>query len=102
MDMKSSRHALRLCALLTAAVAGGVLAQARPATPAECHNIASGAERLACYDAVSGRAADTRKEAAPAAQPPAPVAADGTRRPERATTSMIDEAWDFDPVVGPV
>jgi phospholipase A1 len=97
LDMNSLGHALRLCALLTAAVAGGVLAQARPATPAECHNIASGAERLACYDAVSGRPAEPRKEAAPVAQPPAPVAASGTSLPARAKASMIDEAWDFDP-----
>ncbi len=44
------------CAALT------VPAQAQPRALSDCHAIASGAERLACYDAASGRPAAPKAE----------------------------------------
>jgi len=103
-------------ALFIAAVgsASAALAQAAPASAAECHAIAASMERLACYDAVSGRAAEVAKGTAAAATATtstasaAPVAAvDATKRAESSgmapatTISMIDNAWGFDPASAP-
>jgi phospholipase A1 len=79
--------------------AGAALAEVPASSAGDCHAIADGMERLACYDRVSGRAAGAPKEAAPAAQPAAVEPA----RTERAAAvpapkvSLLDEAWDFDP-----
>ncbi len=97
--MKNSNHraALRALCIVAAGSAGAVVAQTSPASLAECRAIESSQARLACYDGVSGRPADARKEASPQVAPPAPVSAGGTPPPNRARASMIDEAWDFDP-----
>ena len=101
-------------ALFIAAVgsASAALAQAAPASAAECHAIAASMERLACYDAVSGRAGEAPRgaatSAAAATASAAPVAAvDATKRAESSgmapatTISMIDNAWGFDPASAP-
>ena len=53
-------------ALFIAAVgsASAALAQAAPSSAADCHAIAASMERLACYDAVSGRAGEAPRGAA--------------------------------------
>ncbi len=89
------------CAALT------VPAQAQPRALSDCHAIASGAERLACDDAASGRPAAPKAEAAPGAAtagggPKASDATDAMSRAvaeetPRAGASIIDSAWDFDP-----
>jgi phospholipase A1 len=87
---------LRALCCAVAVSGGAALAQPLPSTLADCRAIESNQDRLACYDSVSGRTTDMRKESAPAAQPSAAVSAAVTPRPERTKTSMIDEAWDFD------
>lgn len=90
--------------LLAAATAVSGLAHAQPRTPADCHAIASGAERLACYDAVSGRTVDGRPATPPSSPSAAPAAETSDamsravaseQRPAR--VSLIDSAWSFDP-----
>lgn len=88
---------LALTAALIVATVGAAQAQAR--TIADCHAIASNAERLACYDSVSARPA--------AAQPAAPaqgtdfVPQDAMARAvaleaPQAKLSILDTAWGFD------
>jgi len=114
--MNMIKPGARTGALFLAAMgsAGATLVQAAPASTADCHAIAASMERLACYDAVSGRAAEATRgttAAAPAtvatasAASPAPV--DVTRQAESGgtaattTVSMIDNAWGFDPASAP-
>ena len=112
--MKVTKANGRIGALLLAAVgsASAALAQTPPSSAADCRGIAASMERLACYDAVSGRAGDSPKGAAAAATAaPATATAPATSvegmradsdvvaRPT--TTSMIDTAWDFDPASAP-
>jgi len=81
---------------LVAGAAGAALAQTAPPAAASCASIGSDAERLACYDRASGRAAPAARsdEAKPAAAPAAAAAA----APAPGTTrSLIDAAWGFDP-----
>lgn len=93
------------CALL---FAGGAFAQGAAPTIADCHRIESSVERLACYDAASGRAgARSAPPAAAAATPAAPAAANVTtdamsqavakEAASNVAPSMIDASWDFDP-----
>ena len=114
--MNMIKPGARTGALFLAAMgsAGVTLVQAAPAGTANCHAIAASMERLACYDAVSGRAAEASRgttAAAPAtvatasAVSPAPV--DAARQAESGgaaaatTVSMIDNAWGFDPASAP-
>ena len=107
--MKVNEPGGRIGALFLVAVGGAsaALAQAAPSTVADCRGIAASMERLACYDAVSGHAADAPKGTAgtpaAAASPSSPVPrradSDGAARPT--TTSMIDTAWGFDPNSAP-
>lgn len=99
MNMRSSRGLLvGTCTILMAVGAGAVSAQTPAASAQDCHRIVASAERLACYDAVSGRVADGPKEVEPAARP-AEVARDADSPPRVGSPklSMIDEAWGFDP-----
>jgi phospholipase A1/A2 len=103
------RHgaAVLLAAILTSA--GAVSAQSAPPGIAECAAIIDGAERLACYDRVSAQLTAVPPTPVPAAAPfpvvppsevappaemvqvePAPVA-------PAFTSSLIDDAWAFDP-----
>ncbi|MGH6623419.1 MAG: phospholipase A, partial [Burkholderiaceae bacterium] len=98
---------LRFCALLcvTAANPGVSFAQTPPpATPADCHRIADNAERLVCYDTTSGRTASGRPVepvASPSkTAPPAQAEVTNPTSPP-ATTSIIDENWNFDPKSAP-
>ena len=98
--MRSSRGLLLAHITIVMAVgAGAVSAQTPAASLHECHRIVASAERLACYDAVSGRVADARKEVEPAARPAeaAPPGTDGTVRAGSSKLSMIDDYWGFDP-----
>jgi phospholipase A1 len=80
-------------------IAAPTFAQIAPSSIAECAAIGVDAERLACYDRASGRAAAPPPAAdkppsgapAPAAGTPAPVAG-GLRAPP----SLIDSAWGFE------
>src|SRR5688572_9824698 len=93
--MRSSRHGLLIgaCIIVMGGGAGAVSAQTAAASPRDCHRIVISAERLACYDVVSGRVADAPKGVEPAARP-AEVArgADGTLQAGSSTLSMIDES----------
>ena len=83
----ASSHALSILRLVSVvaacacpALVPGALAQTLEPRLADCHVIESAADRLACYDRVSGRtqpAASTKAAAAPA-QSPAPGAAPAT------------------------
>ncbi|MGV0950869.1 MAG: hypothetical protein ACOYB3_09350, partial [Azonexus sp.] len=112
--MKVTKANGRIGALLLAAVssASAALAQTPPSSAADCRGIAASMERLACYDAVSGRAGDSPKGTAVAATAATATAtapatsvegmradSDVVARPT--TTSMIDTAWDFDPASAP-
>jgi phospholipase A1 len=85
--------------VLVASGAGVVQAQTPPASLADCHGIAGHMERLACYDAVSGRAAATPKppDAGQAATPPVPPTTIAQPIAPHPEVSMIDAAWNFDP-----
>jgi phospholipase A1 len=107
-DMNLSDSGARIGALflVTLASTSASMAQAAPSSAAECHGITSSMERLACYDAVSGRAGDApgaTTAAAPAtAASSTPLAAGEAKQAEgggtpTATVSMIDNAWGFDP-----
>jgi phospholipase A1/A2 len=70
-------------------VSGAVLAQAASPSIGECAAIDADAERLACYDRVSGRTA------APVAPDQPPISVPVGKRP--APGSLIDTAWGFEP-----
>ena len=98
--VRAALGAFFVCA--AAGMTGAASAQAR--TAADCHGIASSTDRLACYDAVSGRpaaakAAEPASARAPsaAAGPPDAVASAAAEVAPRAGESMIDSAWDFAP-----
>jgi phospholipase A1 len=113
MNMTKPRARISVLFLAAAGSASASLAQAAPASAADCHAIAASMERLACYDSVSGRAAEATKGIAAAATtttstasaaPVAPV--DAARQAESGGTpptavSMIDNAWGFDPASAP-
>ena len=88
-----------LAAILSAPVTA--LAQTAPPSIAECAAIAADLERLACYDRASGRATAAPPAAEkPAAAEPPPAVAEEPAPPvaaPRATGSLIDTAWGFDP-----
>lgn len=93
---------LALCGAAT--LAGPALAQSAPPALAECAAIAVDAERLACFDRMSGRT--PRPAAAPTADAaaPAPAAADAGAAATTVSTpdapqgtSMFDQAWAFEP-----
>ena len=90
-----------LCAAAGMATVAPALAQ--PRTMADCHAIASSADRLACYDAASGRPASRVADPASAPSPsaaaasPDAVASAAAEVAPRAGESMIDSAWDFAP-----
>ncbi|MGB7535527.1 MAG: hypothetical protein WBM19_07270, partial [Azonexus sp.] len=67
MDMTKPRARIGVLFLAAAGSASATLVQAAPNSAAECHAIAASMERLACYDAVSGRAAEAAKGTAAAA-----------------------------------
>jgi phospholipase A1 len=100
-------HHFRFAIGVLAGAVGGIMgiapAHAQSRAVADCHGIESNAERLACYDAASGRQA-AAKAAAPAAPsapaaaptpPAAPVRAVAESAP-RSGASIIDTMWDFD------
>ncbi|MGA8880244.1 MAG: hypothetical protein WB476_05180, partial [Azonexus sp.] len=58
MDMTKPRARIGVLFLAAAGSASATLVQAAPNSAAECHAIAASMERLACYDAVSGRAGE--------------------------------------------
>ena len=101
----STSTALLGAALLS--LAGGVQAQGAAASLAACAAIAADAERLACFDKLSGRtpapAVPTKPEAAAISAPAAATAADSPPTTLAAPAvaggsgSMYDKAWSFDP-----
>ena len=109
----NSRWRIGIGALAFATLGGAPLAwaQATPAALAECHGKSSDAERLACYDAVSGRGAAARPTGdapprvpaeSPARTSPAVSSdsiADAVHRESKVqgSPSMIDAGWDFNP-----
>jgi phospholipase A1 len=113
MDMTKPRARMGVLFLAAAGSASATLVQAAPNSAADCHAIAASMERLACYDAVSGRAAEVAKGTAAAATAPASTASAATVAPvdvarqvesggtAPTTISMIDNAWDFDPASAP-
>lgn len=81
--------------------------QVAPSALADCAEIASDGERLACFDRISGRAAqpstapkqDTAVAPAPSSSGSPPSQAITTAesaRPSRTSGSMYDKAWAFD------
>ena len=102
MNMTKPRARIGVLFLAAAGSASASLAQAAPASAADCHAIAASMERLACYDSVSGRAAEATKGIAAAATTTtstadaAPIApADAAKQTESGetpptTVSMID------------
>jgi phospholipase A1/A2 len=109
--MKNSlvRASARISTLTCAALfAGNAIAQGAAPAIADCHRIESSVERLACYDAASGRAGVKSAQPATAVATPAtPVAPNVTtdamsqaiakEAASNAAPSMIDASWDFDP-----
>ena len=106
--MNISQISVRVGALffIAAGCNTSAFAQKAPAGVADCRSIAASLERLACYDAVAGRADFAGKESsatsATSAQgstsgpaPAANVVAEAYKAP--ATSSIIDSAWAFDP-----
>jgi len=72
-----------------------------PAALAQCRDIASDRERLACYDRVSGRAPAAPSIDAPVAKTPAPQQSAGEKALVRAPAakkelSILDAAWGLD------
>ena len=103
MRTRTVRGALGALLCAAAGMATVAPALAQPRTMADCHAIASSADRLACYDAATGRpavrVADPASAPAPsaAAAPPDAVASAAAEVAPRAGESMIDSAWDFAP-----
>jgi phospholipase A1 len=106
--MTKPLHRASVSAILVASLGGtgAVLAHTVPPSIAECAAIDADADRLACYDRASGRAAArTPTPAQPAArdvQAPAQATAGSETGAAPAATaaakgSMIDAAWGFDP-----
>jgi len=93
------------CALPPLLLAWSTTATAAPEVLADCHGIGDPTKRLACYDELTGRAAQGSQPAATAAQrtPDANVTEQVTQAraaspvPAPAKPSMIDTAWDFNP-----
>lgn len=103
MSTLSSRSpSTALPAFVVSALMGApALAQVAPAALAECAAIAGDAERLACFDRLSGRAA--RPAGAPKTEPAAAAprqdadaTAVATPATAAASASMFDRAWGFD------
>jgi len=99
------RSSPRRCwpAVLGAALAAvSVAARAQdPAALAQCRDIASDRERLACYDRVSGRAPAAPSADAPGATAPSLQRAEGEKTAvpaaaARKKPSILDAAWGFD------
>lgn len=110
--MAASFKARRLGSIALAAVAlvqgGAALAQGLPLALADCAAIQGDQARLACYDRAAAQLAVPAPEAVPErtamTAPPAPDAMPGdgaaappSARSARATGSLIDRAWGFDP-----
>jgi phospholipase A1 len=105
--MNANKPGGRVVAILFAAAgsATAALAQPLPSSTADCRGIEANMERLACYDAVAGRAdaassgtAGAPAVATPASTPPAEAKrADSDAAVRPAAKSMIDAAWAFDP-----
>ncbi len=78
-----------------------VHAQSTGATLAECREIASDRDRLACFDRMTGRAAGAPSSAAPSATssatPSAPELAAAGTAPAKAATSILGTSWGLDP-----
>ena len=98
MYLKHFSSRLALAAVVAGASIGTALAQ--PRSIADCHRIASSAERLACYDSATGRAAP----ATPAAPtqgtdfvPQDAMARAVALEAPSAKLSILDTAWGFDP-----
>lgn len=95
---------LATAALLAGAASVAAIAQPAPSI-ANCHALPAATDRLACYDAATGRGAPGAPAVVPAAPgsastPPAHTqslpAAQAATVP-KAPTSMLDTAWDFNP-----
>ena len=92
----------RILALCMPALALAQPAQVPPVPAgalAECAAIAVDSERLACFDRISGRAAQPAPAAPQHAAPPAPPGADAAPPAPAAagSGSMYDKAWGFEP-----
>ena len=83
-------------AAIAGSVAGIDSALAQPRTLADCHGIAAAADRLACYDTVSGRAS-AATAATPAAAPADAMARAVAEEAPGRKASILDAAWGFDP-----
>ena len=95
---RTCRMRVYACNLVVCGVAviGGVgNAFAQQTSVAHCHAIANDAQRVACYDAATGRPTAAPKEVAPLTPVPASPAT-APAQPDR-PTSMLDESWGFDP-----
>ena len=102
--MKIPQVSVRIGALfiVAAGCSGTAFAQKPPAAVADCRSIAASMERLACYDAASGRSTTTGKDATPVTAPAAAASPEVVRaEPATATASrtpsIIDSTWAFDP-----
>jgi phospholipase A1 len=91
-----------LAILGPALAAVSVAARAQdPAALAQCRDLASDRERLACYDRVSGRAPAAPSAAAPAAKASAPQHTEGGKAVGKTLAtgkelSILDAAWALD------
>jgi len=99
--------------VLTSCVSAPAFAQGAPAALAECHAIQADAERLACYDRLTGRGAPTASTA-PAVLPPSsspahgatglaapasPVVAESAvaAAQPRPSASLLEQSWGLEP-----
>jgi phospholipase A1 len=88
------RFAAHACALVLGATVAP--AQAQPPAVADCHAIDSDAERLACYDRVTGRTADTPVPAASASPAPAAAAQPAAATQASTAPSYLSHAWGLE------